>query len=94
MDIFSVEQKERLTREEAAARLHAFADMLARQNRDPLRRAKLTLSSSEKRPCNAMQSRFSHAAEWSRTITGVSTHKALNLARLPVPPQPPVGPGF
>src|SRR5215212_5483822 len=28
------------------------------------------------------------AAEWSRTITGVSTHKALNLARLPVPPQP------
>jgi hypothetical protein len=31
---------------------------------------------------------LSHAAEWSRTITGVSTHKALNLARLPVPPQP------
>jgi hypothetical protein len=23
--------------------------------------------------------RFSHAAEWSRTITGVSTHKALKL---------------
>jgi hypothetical protein len=31
---------------------------------------------------------LSDAAEWSRTITGVSTHKALNLARLPVPPQP------
>src|SRR5215217_6550210 len=31
---------------------------------------------------------FVDAAEWSRTITGVSTHKALNLARLPVPPQP------
>ncbi len=31
---------------------------------------------------------LAHAAEWSRTITGVSTHKALNLARLPVPPQP------
>lgn len=32
MDIFSVEQKERLTREEAAARLHRLADMLARHN--------------------------------------------------------------
>lgn len=32
MDIFSVEQKERLGREEAAARLHALADMLARHN--------------------------------------------------------------
>ena len=32
MDIFSVEQKERLRREEAAARLHALADMLARHN--------------------------------------------------------------
>jgi hypothetical protein len=41
-----------------------------------------------------LQSRFLHAAEWSRTITGVSTHKALNLARLPVPPQPPVDEGF
>ena len=32
MDIFSVEQKERLGREEAAARLHRLADMLARHN--------------------------------------------------------------
>ena len=32
MDIFSVEQKERLGREEAAARLHDLADMLARHN--------------------------------------------------------------
>ena len=32
MDIFEVEQKERLSREEAAARLHALADMLARHN--------------------------------------------------------------
>jgi amphi-Trp domain-containing protein len=32
MDIFAVEQKERLGREEAAARLHALADMLARHN--------------------------------------------------------------
>ena len=37
---------------------------------------------------------LSYAAEWSRTITGVSTHKALNLARLPVPPQPLAGGGF
>lgn len=32
MDIFSIEQKERLGREAAAARLHALADMLARHN--------------------------------------------------------------
>ena len=32
MDIFEVEQKERLTREEVAARLHTLADMLARHN--------------------------------------------------------------
>jgi amphi-Trp domain-containing protein len=32
MDIFEVEQKERLGREEAAARLRAIADMLARHN--------------------------------------------------------------
>ena len=32
MDIFEVEQKERLSREEAAARLHKLADMLARHN--------------------------------------------------------------
>ena len=32
MDIFEVEQKERLSREEVAARLHKIADMLARHN--------------------------------------------------------------
>jgi amphi-Trp domain-containing protein len=32
MDIFEVEQKERLGREEVAARLRALADMLARHN--------------------------------------------------------------
>jgi amphi-Trp domain-containing protein len=32
MDIFSVEQKERLGREEAAARLRNLAEMLARHN--------------------------------------------------------------
>ena len=32
MDILEVEQKERMTREEAAARLHRLADMLARNN--------------------------------------------------------------
>ena len=32
MDIFEVEQKERLGREECAARLHKLADMLARGN--------------------------------------------------------------
>ena len=32
MDIFEVEQKERVSREEAAARLHNLADMLARHN--------------------------------------------------------------
>ena len=32
MDIFEVEQKERLSREEVAARLHRLADMLARHN--------------------------------------------------------------
>jgi len=32
MDIFKVEQKERIGREEAAARLRALADMLARHN--------------------------------------------------------------
>ncbi|HEY4277074.1 MAG TPA: amphi-Trp domain-containing protein [Conexibacter sp.] len=32
MDIFEVEQKERLSREEVAARLHSLADMLARHN--------------------------------------------------------------
>jgi amphi-Trp domain-containing protein len=32
MDIFEIEQKETLRREEVAARLQALADMLARQN--------------------------------------------------------------
>ena len=32
MDIFEIEQKERLSREEVAARLHNLADMLARHN--------------------------------------------------------------
>jgi amphi-Trp domain-containing protein len=32
MDIFEVKQKERLGREEVAARLHHLADMLARHN--------------------------------------------------------------
>jgi amphi-Trp domain-containing protein len=32
MDIFEVEQKERLSREEVVARLHNLADMLARHN--------------------------------------------------------------
>ena len=32
MDIFEVEQKERLSREEAATRLRNLADMLARHN--------------------------------------------------------------
>jgi amphi-Trp domain-containing protein len=32
MDIFEVELKERLSREEVAARLHRLADMLARHN--------------------------------------------------------------
>lgn len=32
MDIFEMEHKEKVSREEAAARLHALADMLARHN--------------------------------------------------------------
>jgi hypothetical protein len=35
-----------------------------------------------------------NAAEWSRTITPREGHKALNLARLPVPPQPLEGRRF
>jgi hypothetical protein len=30
---------------------------------------------------------FLSAPEWTRTITGKSPHKALNLARLPIPPR-------
>src|SRR5947209_18507 len=29
----------------------------------------------------------SHAPEWTRTTTGKTPHKALNLARLPIPPR-------
>ena len=32
MDIFEIEQKETLSREEVAKRLHTLADMLAREN--------------------------------------------------------------
>jgi hypothetical protein len=28
-----------------------------------------------------------HALEWTRTTTGRKAHKALNLARLPIPPR-------
>src|SRR3954471_12452901 len=28
-----------------------------------------------------------HALEWTRTTTGETPHKALNLARLPIPPR-------
>ena len=38
MEILEVEQKERLRREEAAARLHRLADMLARDNEIELER--------------------------------------------------------
>src|ERR1700722_11608553 len=30
---------------------------------------------------------LSHALEWTRTTTGRKAHKALNLARLPIPPR-------
>ncbi len=39
MDIFEVEQTETLRREEVAKRLHALADMLARQNEIDFERA-------------------------------------------------------
>lgn len=39
MDILEIEQKETLSREEAAARMHAIADMLARNNEIELERA-------------------------------------------------------
>src|SRR3954466_11922101 len=35
---------------------------------------------------------FSHAPKRTRTSTGHSAHKALNLARLPIPPPAQVGP--
>ena len=39
MDIFEVEQKERLSREEVAARLRTLADMLSRHNELEFERA-------------------------------------------------------
>jgi hypothetical protein len=30
---------------------------------------------------------MTNAPEWTRTTTGKSPHKALNLARLPIPPR-------
>jgi amphi-Trp domain-containing protein len=39
MDIFEIEQTETLRREEVAKRLHALADMLARQNEIDFERA-------------------------------------------------------
>jgi amphi-Trp domain-containing protein len=39
MDILEIEQKETLSREEAAARMHAIADMLARNTEIELERA-------------------------------------------------------
>jgi hypothetical protein len=32
---------------------------------------------------------FFYAPEWTRTTTDQMVHKALNLARLPIPPQAP-----
>jgi amphi-Trp domain-containing protein len=39
MDIVEIEQKETLSREEAAAKMHAIADMLARNNEVEFERA-------------------------------------------------------
>lgn len=39
MDILEIEQKETLSREDAAARMHAIADMLARNNEIEFERA-------------------------------------------------------
>ena len=39
MDIVEIEQKETLSREEAAAKMHAIADMLARNNEIEFERA-------------------------------------------------------
>ena len=44
MDIFEVEQTETLRREEAAKRLHALADMLARQNEIDFERAGMKIT--------------------------------------------------
>ncbi len=44
MDIFEVEQTETLRREEVAKRLHALADMLARQNDIDFERAGMKIT--------------------------------------------------
>jgi amphi-Trp domain-containing protein len=44
MDIFEIEQKEVLGREEVAARLHALADMLGRQNDIEFERAGMKIT--------------------------------------------------
>ncbi len=44
MDIFEVEQTETLRREEVAKRLHALADMLARQNDIEFERAGMKIT--------------------------------------------------
>lgn len=44
MDIFEVEQKETLRREEVAERLHALADMLARHNDIDFERAGMKIT--------------------------------------------------
>jgi amphi-Trp domain-containing protein len=45
MDIFEIEQKETLRREEVAARLQALADMLARENDIQFERAGMRITS-------------------------------------------------
>jgi amphi-Trp domain-containing protein len=44
MDIFEIKQTETLRREEVAERLHALADMLARQNEIDFERAGMTIT--------------------------------------------------
>lgn len=44
MDIFEIEQTETLRREEVAKRLHALADMLARQNEIDFERAGMKIT--------------------------------------------------
>lgn len=44
MDIFEIEQKETLRREEVAERLHALADMLARHNDIEFERAGMKIA--------------------------------------------------
>ena len=61
---------------------------------DPRRR---DLTGAGKQPSNGAGSDNAcllHAAERSRTSTALAGHKALNLARLPVPPQPLEGGRF